>query len=214
MNDIVIRREEEKDYRIVEEIHRNAFWNLHVPGCDEHYIAHILRDKEDFIPELDLVLELDGKVIANVMYTKSQLVDEQGNVREILTFGPIGVEPEYQRRGAGKALLERSFEIAIELGYKVIAIFGNPGNYVARGFKSCKKYNVCVEGDVFPAALLVKELEEGFFDGRKYYFQESAAFDINPEEIELFEQNFEAKEKRFQPSQEEFYIHSHSVIRE
>ncbi|MBD5506981.1 MAG: N-acetyltransferase [Lachnospiraceae bacterium] len=213
MNNLIIRNEQTGDYRKVEELHRNAFWNLGVPGCNEHYLAHILRTHEDFIPELDYVCELDGQVVANVMYTKSKLVDEQGNETGILTFGPIGVAPEVQRKGIGKALLEKSFHEAVRMGYKAIAIFGNPDNYVARGFRSCKKYNVCVEGDVFPAALLVKELEPNFFDGRKYYFHESAAFDINDSDAEAFDKNFEYKEKAFQPSQEEFYIHSHSVIR-
>ena len=164
-------------------------------------------------PELDYVCELDGQVIANVMYTKSRLVDEQGNVTEILTFGPIGVSPEMQRRGIGKALLEKSFNEAVRMGYKAIVIFGNPDNYVTSGFRSCKRYNVCLEGDIFPTALLVKELEQNFFDGRKYYFHESEAFEINDSEAEAFDKTFEYREKAFQPSQEEFYIHSHSVIR-
>ena len=75
------------------------------------------------------------------MYTKSSLVDEQENHKEILTFGPLAVEPACQRKGYGKALLERSFELARDLGYDTIVIFGHPGNYVSRRFKSCKKYN-------------------------------------------------------------------------
>lgn len=213
MKDLMIRNEQIRDYRTVEEIHRDAFWNLSVPGCNEHYLAHILRQHEDFVPELDYVCELDGQVMANVMYTKSRLVDEQGNSTEILTFGPIGVKPEFQRQGIGKALLEKSFVEAVKMGYKAIVIFGNPDNYVARGFKSCKKFQVCVEGDVFPTALLVKELQKDFFDGRKYYFHESSVFEIDESAVEEFDKGFEYKEKAWQPSQEEFYIHSHSVLR-
>ena len=95
MESIIIRQEAESDYRIVEEIHRRAFWNLNVPGCEEHYLAHVLRGHTDFVPELDCVAEVDGRVVANVMYSKSKLMDESGNEREILTFGPIAVAPEY-----------------------------------------------------------------------------------------------------------------------
>lgn len=214
MDNFMIRNEQINDYREVEEIHRNAFWNLNVPGCNEHYLAHMLRTHEDFVPELDFVCELDGKVIANVMYTKSKIIDAQGNTENILTFGPVSVKPEFQRKGIGKALLEKTFNEAVKMGYKAIIIFGNPGNYVGRGFKSCKRFNVCLEGDIFPSALLVKELEQGFFDGRKYCFHESAAFEISDSDAEAFDRNFEYKEKAFQPSQEEFYIHSHSIIRE
>ena len=51
------------------------------------------------------------------------------------------VLPEYRGKGYGKALLEYTFEKAAELGYDTIVNFGNPDNYVARGYKSCKKYN-------------------------------------------------------------------------
>ena len=207
-----IRRETEADYRAVEELHRNAFWNVHVPGCCEHYLAHVLRKHPDFIPELDLVYELDGKIAGNVMYTKSELLEEGGNSTGILTFGPIGVAPEYQRRGIGKALLEASFDIAAGLGYPAIAIFGDPDNYVARGFRSCKRYNVCLEGDVYPAALLVKELKPGFFDGRKLVFRESPAYEIQERDAEAFDAGFPPKEKAFRPSQEMFFILSHSTI--
>lgn len=207
-----IRRETAADYRAVEELHRNAFWNVHVPGCCEHYLAHVLRKHPDFIPELDLVYELDGKIVGNVMYTKSELLEEGGNSTGILTFGPIGVAPEYQRRGIGKALLEASFDIAAGLGYPAIAIFGDPDNYVARGFRSCKRYNVCLEGDVYPAALLVKELKPGFFDGRKLFFRESPAYEIQERDAEAFDAGFPPKEKAFRPSQETFFILSHSTI--
>ena len=207
-----IRRETEADYRAVEELHRNAFWNVHVPGCCEHYLAHVLRKHPDFIPELDLVYELDGKIAGNVMYTNSELLEESGNSTGILTFGPIGVAPEYQRRGIGKALLEASFDIAAGLGYPAIAIFGDPDNYVARGFRSCKRYNVCLEGDVYPAALLVKELKPGFFDGRKLVFRESPAYEIQERDAEAFDAGFPPKDKAFRPSQETFFILSHSTI--
>ena len=213
MASIIIRREAAGDTRVVEEIHRRAFWNVNAPGCDEHYLAHVLRGHADFIPELDCVAELDGRVVANVMYSKSRLVDAGGNEREILTFGPIAVEPEYQRRGIGKKLLRATFEKAADMGYRAIVIFGDPGNYVSSGFRSAMRYNVCLPGDVFPMALLVKELEAGFFDGRRYYFHESPAFEISAEEAAAFDRDFPHMEKKVLPSQEVFYIHSHSTMR-
>ena len=212
MDRLIIRNEKESDQREVETLIREAFWNLNVPGCDEHYLAHILRGHKDFIPELDLVAELDGRIIGNVMYTKSHLKDETGNDKEILTFGPLAVLPGYQRMGVGKALLERSFDIARNMGYDVIVIFGSPANYIARGFKSCKKYNICLEGDIFPTAMLVKELIEGALDGKKMIFSESSAFNIDRSEAEKFDSLFPEKEKEYRTSQEEFYIYSHSSV--
>ena len=93
---IIIRNENEADYALVEEITRKSFYNLYVPGCIEHYLVHIMRSHEDFIPELDFVIEVDNKVIGNIMYTKAKMVDESGKEKSILTFGPVCIMPEYQ----------------------------------------------------------------------------------------------------------------------
>lgn len=85
-----------------------------------------------------------------------KLLDKNGTEKPVLTFGPVCVEPEFQRRGYGKQLLESSFEEAVRLGYDTIAIFGSPVNYVGRGFKSCQKFNACLEGGAFPAPMMVK----------------------------------------------------------
>ena len=207
-----IRNEQTKDFREVEELTRNAFWNLNVPGCNEHYLVHIMRNHPDFIPELDLILEENNKIVGNIMYTKAKLVDETGYEKQILTFGPVSILPEYQRKGYGKALLEYSFEKAKEMSYDTIVIFGNPDNYVSRGFKSCKKYNICINDDFCPAAMLVKELKEECLDGRKWYYIESNAYDLDEMAAEQFDSGFEKMEKEFRASQEEFYIHRHSKI--
>lgn len=209
---IRIRNEEKTDYEKVEEITRKAFWNLYVPGCGEHYLVHVMRSHKDFIPELDFVIEVDNEIIGNVMYTKTRLVDESGEEKDILTFGPVCIVPEYQRKGYGKKLLEYSFEKAIALGYDVIVIFGNPGNYVSRGFKSCKKKNVCLENGTYPSPMMVKELKPGALDGRKYVYYESPVFEIDEKDVVSFDEGLEKWEKKYHPSQEEFYIHSHSII--
>lgn len=164
---VIVRNEEQKDWAVVERITRQAFYNLYVPGCVEHYLVHIMREHEDFIPELDFVLELDGQVIGNIMYTKAKLTDENGTEKEILTFGPVSIHPAYQRMGYGKMLMEHSFQAAIQLGYDTIVILGSPANYVSRGFKCCKKYNVCIENGKYPAAMMVKELIPHILDDHK-----------------------------------------------
>lgn len=209
---IIIRNERIDDYSIVEEITRKAFYNLYVPGCMEHYLVHIMREHEDFIPELDFVLELEGDVIGNIMYTKAKLTDENGNVKEILTFGPVSILPAYQRMGYGKLLMEHSFEKAIELGYDAIVIFGSPVNYVSRGFKSCKKYNVCIENGKYPAAMMVKELLPNALAGHKWIYQDSPVMAVSEEAAHSYDDTLEKMEKKYQPSQEEFYIMSHAFI--
>ena len=207
-----IRNEKETDYKLVEDITRKAFYNMYIPGCIEHYLVHIMRGHEDFIPELDFVLELDGKVIGNIMYTKAELTDEEGSKKEIVTFGPISILPEYQRKGYGKMLIEHSLNRAAELGYEAVVIFGSPSNYVSSGFKCCKKYNVCVEKGKYPAAMLVKELKPGTLDGRIWFYSDSPVMSIDEGKAREFDDSLEKMEKRWMPSQEEFYIMSQSFV--
>ena len=212
MNIVKIRNEKETDYERVEEITRKSFWNLYIPGCNEHYLVHVMRFHKDFMPELDLVIEVDDQIIGNIMYTKAKLIDESGKEKEILTFGPVCIIPEYQRMGYGKMLIEHSFNLAVALGYDVIVIFGIPSNYVSLGFKSCKKFNICLDNGTFPAAMMVKELKPEVLDGRKWVYHDSPVMKIDEQEAERFDEGLEKMEKKFQPSQEEFYIHSHSII--
>ena len=204
MSTIMIRNEKETDYSVVEEITRKAFYNIYVPGATEHYLVHIMRQHEDFIPELDFVIELDGRVIGNIMYTKARLIDEAGTEKEILTFGPVSIDPEYQRAGYGKLLLEHSFEQAARLGYDVIVIFGSPMNYVSRGFKSCKKYHICIENGKYPAAMMVKELTPHALDGRKWFYYDSPVMAVSEEEAQKYDDTLERWKRNSFPVRRNF----------
>lgn len=217
MDGISIRLETKDDYRTVEELAREAFWNVYVPGAGEHYLAHMMRNHPDFIPELDFVAEKEGKIVGSIMYTKAWLEGENGTVKEIVSCGLLCVSPEFQRRKIGKMLIEHSVEEVRRMGYDVIILFGNPGNYCGRGFISCKKYDVSfIEKGYYPTALLVRELEEGVLDKKSWLYISSTASDCcaNQEAIDAFDASFPPKEKKWMPSQEEFYIYkSSSVVR-
>lgn len=215
MENLTIRSETEKDYKAVEILTREAFWNVYKPGADEHYFVHKMRSHPDFVPELAFVLEKNGEIIGNIMYTKAWLQDENGNKKEILSFGPLCVAPQYQRQKLGRLLIEHSFDAARKIGYDVNINFGNPGNYVSRGFVSCKKKNVSFiyEGN-FPTALLVCELIPGALRDKKWIYIPSTAADCCEDitAVEEFDRTFPPKEKKWMPSQEEFYIYSHSSV--
>ena len=215
MSDYTIRLEREGDYRAVEELTRDAFWNVYKPGADEHYYVHMMRSHPDFIPELDFVIESEGRILGSIMYTKAWLEDESGARKEIVSFGPLCVDPQFQRRKLGRLLIEHSFEVARGMGYDVNINFGNPGNYVGRGFVSCRRKNVsfAVDGN-FPTALLVCELVPNALDGRKWMLIPSTAADCceDTAAVEAFDAGFPPREKKWMPSQEEFYIYSHSSV--
>lgn len=166
--DYIIRLETKEDYKEVENVTREAFWNVYRPGCMEHYVLHCYRDREDFIKELDFVMEKDGKIIGQVMYSKAEIKADDGRNIPIMTFGPISILPEYKRKGYGKKLLDYSMQKAKEMGAGALCIEGNIDFYGKSGFvvassKGIHYYDEPRENEV--PYFLVKELEEGFLDG-------------------------------------------------
>ena len=153
MLSIELRPESPADFRAVEELTRNAFWNHHAPGCDEHYLAHILRESSNFVPELDYVAVQDGKVVGSIMYTRARIVLDRGGERGVLCFGPLAVEPAFQGQGVGGALIERTKVLAQELGYGAILIFGDPAYYSRFGFVPAEQYGVGTSWGVYIISL-------------------------------------------------------------
>ncbi|MDE6933569.1 MAG: N-acetyltransferase [Oscillospiraceae bacterium] len=202
---IELRPEGPADFRAVEELTRNAFWNHHAPGCDEHYLAHILRESSDFVPELDYVAVHDGKVVGNIMYTRAKIVLDRGGEREVLCFGPLAVDPAFQGQGVGGALIERTKTLSRELGYKAILIFGDPEYYSRFGFVPAERYGVGTSWGVYIISLQALELQPGALEDCAGYFQESGDYQIDPEASAAFDKGFPPKEKvSGLPSQERF----------
>ena len=132
----IIRNELEEDYDDVENLTREAFWNVYRPGCNEHLVIHNLWKEKCFIKELDYVIEKDNKIIANIVYAKSKITQDNGITKDILIFGPISVWPEYQKKGYGSYIIKYTMNKAKEMGYTEIAITGNPDYYHRFGFES------------------------------------------------------------------------------
>lgn len=209
---VLIRRERAEDRSRVEELTRAAFYNVYVPGCNEHYLVHIMREHPDFIPQLALVAERAGEVIGNIMYTKAWLTAETGEEKEILTFGPVSVDPAHQRRGYGRALIGESLRRGAELGYEAVVIFGDPGNYVGLGFQSCKKLNIAAPDGSFPAAMLGLELVPGALAGRRWTYRGSPVMELDMAAAQAYDDGLPPMERKVLPSQETFYILSHAVL--
>lgn len=199
-----LRLETPEDYRQVEWLTREAFWNRHVPGCDEHYLAHVLRDSPDFIVELDYVALLDGKIVGNIMYAFSEIKYGTGKANQVLTFGPVSVLPEYQSKGIGKALIMHTMDLAHAMGHKIVVIYGDPAYYCRFGFVAGEMHGIRTADGLFSPALQVVELVPGALAGISGNFYESDAYHVAPEATDAFEQTFAPKEKFSTPSQKRF----------
>ena len=208
---IELRLEEEKDHRAVEEITREAFWNVHVPGADEHLLIHNLRKTKEFVQDLDFVAIANERIVGNIVYVKSKVMNS-GKEHIVLTFGPVSVLPEYQNMGIGAKLINHTVQLSAETGYKAIIIYGDPDYYKRFGFRESKNYNITNREGKFPAALLVLELYPNALNGISGVFDEGEAYEINKNELEAFERGFEKKEKQKTKIQDRFLELSNKYI--
>ena len=201
-----IRLEQKSDYRTVEELTRDAFWNVYVPGTDVHLILHKIRKDSCYIPELAFLYEKNGRIVGNIAFTRSYVTDVAGKSHETITFGPLGVHPDYQNQGIGSALAEHAKKEAARLGYKAILIYGSPEYYGRFGFENSKKFGISRADGKFPRALLALELQAGGLSGVSGKFIDNELFTVAADELEEFEKTFSPKEKSVAESQKKFAL--------
>ena len=203
-NGYTIRLEKKEDYREVENLVRESFWNVYRPGCSEHYVIHVLRDDPAFVRELDFVMEKDGRLIGQNMFMKTVIEADDGRIVNVLTMGPIGITPELKRRGYGKALLDFSLEKAAELGYGAVLFEGNIGFYGKSGFDFASRFGIRYHDlpeDADSSFFLCKELVPGYLDGITGVYQTPQGYYVKDEDVEEFDKDFPVKEKLRLPGQ-------------
>ncbi len=194
---ISIRLETENDFRYVENMTREVFWDLYKPGCDEHLVVHKIRKTNAFIKELDFVACDEDKVVGNIIYSKAKVINEDNDEFDVLCMGPLGVLPSYQGKGVGSILMKHSISAARTLGYNAIVIFGDPNYYHRFGFENAEKYNIQTsQGDNFDAFMAL-ELYEGSLEEISGKFYADPVFEVDKDELNIFEKQFPHKKKHF-----------------
>jgi putative acetyltransferase len=202
--DFLIRPERPEDHRETEELVRDAFWNVYHPGCTEHYVLHCFRSREEFVPELDLVMEKDHRIIGQIMYVHSSIQTDGGRLIPTMTFGPLCIHPEYRRQGYGKRLLDYSMTVATDMAVGALVITGNILFYGRSGFVPARTRGIRYLADPEADYLLVKELKEGFLQGVEGAFSDPPGYLVaeeNPTDFETYDSQFPTREKRRLPGQ-------------
>lgn len=195
MQDLIIRRESKDDYRAVENVTREAFYNVYRPGCVEHYVLNQYRDRADFIGELDLLCELDGTIIGHVMFARAEIELENGEILPIATFGPFSILPKYQGRGYGSRLLRYALAKAKDMGIGAVAITGDYNLYHRYGFEKGKGVGIKYVYDETADYFLVAELIPSFLKGCAGTYKDPDGYMVNDVDAEAFDATFEPKEK-------------------
>ena len=203
-NDYTIRLEKKEDEAEVENLIREAFWNVYRPGCSEHYVMHVLRHDPAFITELDFVMEKDGRLIGQNMFMHTVIDADDGRTVPVLTMGPICIIPELKRKGYGKKLLDYSLERAAAMGFRAVLFEGNIAFYGKSGFDYAGhfgiRYHDLPEGadDSF---FLCRELIPGALRGITGVYRTPQGYYVEDKDIEEFDKAFPEKEKLRLPGQ-------------
>ena len=204
---MIIRLEQPQDYREVENLTREAFWNVYRPGCTEHYVLNQYRNNPDFIPELDFVMEEDGKIIGHVMFSKAEICLADGASFPSWTFGPISIHPDYKRKGYGLKLLNHALEQAREMGVGLLCMEGNIEFYKHAGFDLASKRNIHYHDEPEDAEVpyfLAQELIPGYWGDRVGTYSPPKGYfvaDENPEAFEAYDKTFPKKVKAYNEGQ-------------
>lgn len=193
---IQIRNEMPQDYRAVEELTREAFWGSldHVTCDGEHLVVHKLRNSPSFVPELDFVAEVDGKIVGHIIYSLAKVVKADHQEIQVLNFGPLSVHPSYQRMGIGSSLMRHSIAVASQLGYGAIIFYGHPDYYPRFGFKNASQYGIVSRDGSSRDALMAMELVDGALSGVAGRFIKDEVYDVDLKEVAEFEKGFPYKE--------------------
>ena len=198
---ISIRLEKEKDYRTVEYLTREAFWDLYHPGCSEHLIVHKIRKVPAFVKELSFIASIENRIVGSIIYSRAKVINGKDEVFEVLCMGPLSVLPSFQRKGISSLLMRHSIEKAKELSFKAIILFGDPKYYQRFGFVNAKTYGIQTSSGKNFDAFMVLELSKEALSGISGKFYESQIFKVDDKELEKFEQEFPYKEKHITDTQ-------------
>ena len=204
MKQYYIRHETPADHRAVEHLVREAFWNVYRPGCLEHYVLNQLRSDPAFVPELDFVMEQDGKLIGQDMFMRAAIKSDDGRDIPIMTMGPICITPERKRKGYGKILLDYSLEKAKELGCGAVCFEGNIDFYGKSGFTYASEFGIRYHGlpeSEDASFFLCKELIPGYLDGITGEYATPQGYFVDKTKVETFDKEFPVKEKLKLPGQ-------------
>lgn len=203
-NDCIIRLETPADYAASEALAREAFWNVYRPGCLEHYVLHCLRDDPDFIPELDLLLEKNGRIIGQVIFMKAWIDADDGRRIPVLTGGPLSIAPDCQRQGYGQWFFSNALEKAASLGYGAMCFEGNIDFYRHCGFDLASKRRIhyyAEERDAEVPYFLLREFIPGYLDGVEGVYHTPQGYFVDENEAEEFDRAFPPKQKLKLPGQ-------------
>ena len=158
---VIIRKEHESDYQRVYEVNKLAFQQE-----DESKLIEKIRKGQNFISELSLVAEVDGKIVGHILFSKIKIMSDD-SIYDSLSLAPMAVIPEYQKKKVGSKLVEKGLKKAEKLGFNSVIVLGHSEYYPKFGFLKASKWGIKCPFEVPEEAFMAIELVDGALDGKK-----------------------------------------------
>jgi putative acetyltransferase len=158
---MMIRREMPDDIQSIYKVNKAAFSRE-----NEGKLVNAIRESEHFIPELSLVAEENGEVIGYILFSKI-FIKQDGELTEAIALAPMAVQPEFQGKGVGSALVKEGLVKCKQLGYPLVIVLGHPEFYPRFGFEKASDKGIVPPFPVPDEVFMVCELKEGAADKMK-----------------------------------------------
>lgn len=158
---MIIRPERQLEYNAIHAFIQRAFETAKVADGNEQDYADSLRTGGGYIPELALVAEEGGTLLGHIMLTKTYVENTENDKWELLLLAPLSVELAYRNQGIGGALVKEAMKRAEELGFRGVALVGDPAYYGRFGFHRSTDFSVSYPGDIEAKYVQVAELFPG-----------------------------------------------------
>ena len=194
--EIKLRLESEKDHDAVENVIREAYWNKNQPGCEEHFILHLLRLTPAYIPELSWVAESGEQIVGSITYSKGEVINFNSEKFDILFLGPVGVLGEWQNQSIEEKLLNHTLKLAMEMSFSAVAVIGDPDYFHRFGFVNSDQYHIRTAEEKNANLLLIKSFSPEKMEKMSGRLSLDSVFVVDQNALAEFDKRFPFKEKK------------------
>lgn len=152
----LVRAESPADRAQVFSLHQAAFG-----GDGEARLVDLLRAQAS--PFVSLVAEVEGELVGHIAFSPMTLPGSVG--RLVMGLAPVGVAPEWQRKGIGAALCRAGLEACRAMGVEAVFVLGHAEYYPKFGFAPAARFGISSEYEVPHDYFMALELEQGALAG-------------------------------------------------
>lgn len=142
-NEFLVRQAKVSEFKEIQYLIKQSVDTAKYQNINKVDYAVQLRKQESYIPSLELVAEREGKLLGHVMFSKAEVIANNGNKYETLFLDPISIRHDGLEFGVCKALLNNSSQLAADMGYKSMFVYGDLKVFHDFGFRPANLWNIC-----------------------------------------------------------------------